>query len=290
MSKSENHQIILIRRKLKSYYEINETNLRGKYLALKELDKACGDYTFLRFTMFRGKKAKRLKKEVTELRKEVNIRLKALKDQKNKKRKDLQRDHTNSKQAQKLYDKYVRLGNKTGFGLRFLGGVIGTVRFLVENPIRLALKAVTVPFWAVNEAARGLVKASGHRPQRHIKYPGLHSPFTYSDRTIRTLRRWFGNDGTSTNRYRSLHNNEGRGANWYDAFLTDYQNDKLNNKNLYEEEAQMALLERGIGLDDYADDEEREYMEEQERLTDWGREENGINEKNPDDEDGFDGE
>ena len=261
-NKTESHQIIMIRKKLESYYEIPEHNLRAKYLALKELDKACGDYTFLRFTLLKGKKAKTLKKEVNQLREEVGRRLKTLKDQKTKRQKDTQKDHTNSKAAQKKYDSFVKLGNKTGFGLRFLGGVVGTVRFLVENPIRLALKAVTVPFWAINETIRPIVKATGHRPQRHIKFPGLHSPFTYSDRTVRILRRWFGRES----RYKALHNNEGRGSKWYDAFLTDYESDKLSNKALYEEEAMLSELESMGGADDeYADEEEREYMENESR-------------------------
>ena len=287
VSKNENYQIIQIRKKLKEYFNLQEGNKRARYLALKDIDKACGNYTFLRFTLFKGKKKQKLKEEVNDLRKEVQKELKLLGKQKSNVAKEssqklyktttqyenkdgvviehrkMERQLSTSEVAQKRYDERGKYGGqKVGWAGRFFAGFVGTVRFLVENPIRLGLKAVTVPFWAVNEMIRPIVKATGHSPQRHIKFPGLHSPFTYSDRTIRTMRRWFGKEIGN----KSLHNNDGAGSKWYDAFLVDYKRDKLTNKAIYEEEANLAELEADLrSLNANEDFDEEYYMDAEER-------------------------
>ncbi len=273
-TKKENHEIILIRIKLKEYYEVPETNPYARYVALKELDKACGSYIFLRFTMFKGKRVKQMKREVEELRHEVQAELKKIDKKSLQDAKAIDRNTTSkrTKEDQKLEKdlekraRLVRVGGNLSMGAKLLAGTVGVARFLVENPVRLALKVVTVPFWAVNEAARGIVKATGHKPQRHLRFPGLYSPSTYSDRTVRTFRRWFHGNNQHydnlgvTNRYRSLHNNDGGGSNWYDAFLTDYHSDKLDNKNLFEEEADYRKMEAGQYEYEYEDEEEEQMM------------------------------
>ena len=105
--------------------------------------------------------------------------------------------------------KYKKVGEdlkwyqKLGFGALALG------RFLIENPLRLILKGLTVPVWAVNEGIRKIIIASGGNPQRHIKFPGLYRPGQFYERMV--------------NRFTGDSISEGR---WYDRFLTYYEGDK----------------------------------------------------------------
>ena len=95
-----------------------------------------------------------------------------------------------------------------------VGGPIALVRFLVENPIRLVLKVLTVPVWAVNEGIREIVKWRGGIPPRHIKFPGLHWLREYIDRNDT----WLTKNGTT----KKVDPHAGMGQHWYDKFFVDY--------------------------------------------------------------------
>ncbi|MBR4515704.1 MAG: hypothetical protein IKO61_12565 [Lachnospiraceae bacterium] len=116
-------------------------------------------------------------------------------------------------------------------------GVLAALRFLVENPIRLALKVATVPVWAVNEGIRKIVKWTGHKPQRHIKFPGL---YWYKDYATRILRWGHGKS-----------NYDGQGNKWYDMFFVDYH---TKDKDIIERAMiDMDMTKNFYGIEDVPD-------------------------------------
>ena len=262
-TKMDDYKIAKIRSRLKNYHEVKHAGVRSKYLALKDLDKACSDYTFMSFSLFRGKSGARLLEEVRGMRKEIKTELRKVEGGRIAK---LSEKKGEKSEDAKLRDKRwaeVRIGGRLNIFARAAAGLVGLTRFVVENPIRLALKAVTLPFWAINEVARGVVKATGHRPHRHIKFPGLHSPSTYYARTIRSFRRWFAPSsnfgiqmGGKEAYQKSLHNNEGRGSKWYEAFLTDYKHDSMISRSLAEEEEMIAESLSGKYDTDYDEEDD----------------------------------
>ena len=89
-----------------------------------------------------------------------------------------------------------------------LMGGFALVRFLIENPLRIAYNIVAAPVWLVNEGIRMIVKSTGRKPQRHIRFAGVYWMRTYITRFAH-----YRTKGTSKDHH---------GQHWYDRFFTDY--------------------------------------------------------------------
>lgn len=148
-----------IRNAIKAYYADGS----NKEEALKNIIKACDSYTRFKFTLLKkGRGLERLE-QVKELREEANLKLERL----------------NEKQEQEkyIYTERRAMVETYGYSIPKMASskILGAMRFVIENPIRLILKGLVLPVWAINEGVRGIQKLSGKQMNRHISFPGLHS-------------------------------------------------------------------------------------------------------------------
>lgn len=176
-----------IRRYIKDY--VQAPTLQAKQRALEGVIKACNSYTFMKFSLFKGARAKERLNQVKDVRTEAQTAL----DQVKEKRKE-KGNTVLGKGPEFIYNEAseVEFNGFTGV----FAHLVGLGRFLVENPIRLALKAVVLPFWAINEAIISSQRKRGVKvPNRHLKFPGLHGFNTYSKRTLSVLKGQFNQDG-----------------------------------------------------------------------------------------------
>ena len=205
---------------------------------LTDLIKSCDTYTSGRHKKYLGKfyflrPIGRLKfharfREVVALRRRAQKELEARVQKKTKMAPELIVENDNYKSIHGVED----FGGLSSFGIT----VAAILRFMVENPIRLGLKALVLPFWAINEGIRQVVKWTGHRPQRHIRFPRLHTAVDYYDKLVRVFR----------GRFRSSEYRE----HWYDLFFTTYCNDKVNKDILKRMDLDMDMAQNDYGIYD----------------------------------------
>ncbi len=145
-----------VRRKLRYYYEsLQKGDTNGQVVNLHKLVKECDSYLKGKFSIFKWGRARERLKEVKELKREANKKLAAL-----------------PKNFNGLGN--IELIHNTGGYVSNLGAAVVVGRFLIENPIRIALTAIALPFWAVNECIRGVQKAMVKTPNRRLRLPWMH--------------------------------------------------------------------------------------------------------------------
>lgn len=148
-----------IRNAIKAYYADGS----NKEEALKNIIKACDSYTRFKFTLLKkGRGLERLE-QVKELREEANLKLERLNEK--------------QEQGKYIYTERRAMVETYGYSAPKMASskILGAMRFVIENPIRLILKGLVLPVWAINEGVRGIQKLSGKQMNRHISFPGLHS-------------------------------------------------------------------------------------------------------------------
>ena len=196
-----------IKNRLNDYFAIVENRKKGdEVAALSKIVQSCDNYLHLRYrkvpmmllTAWRFPKFCVRWHEVRMLRKKAKERIA-----------ELTRNNVNP------FLIHERLGQVyLGHAGALVGAPWALVRFLVENPIRLVLKVLTVPVWAANEGIRKIVKWRGGIPPRHIKFPGVYWLREYMNRNDAFLSP----SGTNAR----IDEHAGRGQHWYDRFFVDY--------------------------------------------------------------------
>lgn len=153
-----------VRRKLRYYFKsVHEGSTKEQYDNLTRLKAECDAYCRGRFSIFKwGRGGERLKE------------VKALKRQADEKQRTLPNVVGASAGVEYIYnrDRVEYLTNA--------GAVVTLGRFLIENPIRLGLTAIALPFWAVNMSIRAIQKRQGKTPIRRLTLPWMHRWGYYS--------------------------------------------------------------------------------------------------------------
>ena len=251
----DSRKMARIRDRLVEYHDLLEKEKAGQNVdvtkALSNLVDACKQYTFCRYRRIpmkflgavtlvglpgfikfctRWKEVNALKKKAeAELEKRVAKREEYVENEKNK---GIRIKYLTGKRYK---DTYAPIPN----GDAVVGGIVllSLVRFLVENPLRLAYNVVAAPVWAINEGIRKIVKWTGHQPQRHIRFAGLYWLRTYNMRSFHYLK------------YKQTY--AYRGKNWYDRFFTDYHT--KDQEIIDRAKIDMDMIDYDYGVEDNPD-------------------------------------
>ncbi len=153
-----------VRRKLRYYFKsVYEGDKRKQYDNLDRLKKECDAYCKGRFSIFKWGRGKERLNEVKALKREA------------------------SEKQKTLYDKTEGVSNleliynsPQGYLTNGQAAIV-VGRYIIENPIRLALTAIALPFWAINQTIRGVQKLAGKTPIRRLTLPWMHRFAYYRD-------------------------------------------------------------------------------------------------------------